>query len=139
MQYFAGRAANDFLRGQHRCGRLRQPLLSPATRLARIFGVRLRPLTQAIPGNRLSFRLVRPTRGAAKRSILRPSSAVLLRGLDGRSYKVIPRVQQRYRLNPDQLLNYHVRTASGAKRAAVYCRHASARTPYLSRLTTFSR
>jgi multidrug efflux pump len=35
-------------------------------------------------------------------------------GLDGRSYKVIPQVQQRYRLNPDQLLNYYVRTASGA-------------------------
>ncbi|HEX3400239.1 MAG TPA: efflux RND transporter permease subunit [Acetobacteraceae bacterium] len=35
-------------------------------------------------------------------------------GLDGRSYKVIPQVQQRYRLNTDQLLNYYVRTASGA-------------------------
>ena len=35
-------------------------------------------------------------------------------GLDGRSYKVIPQVQQRYRLNTEQLLNYHVRTASGA-------------------------
>jgi multidrug efflux pump len=35
-------------------------------------------------------------------------------GLDGRSYKVIPQVQQRYRLNADQLLNYYVRTASGA-------------------------
>jgi multidrug efflux pump len=35
-------------------------------------------------------------------------------GLDGRSYKVIPQVQQRYRLNAEQLLNYHVRTASGA-------------------------
>ena len=35
-------------------------------------------------------------------------------GLDGRSYKVIPQVQQRYRLNPDQLLNYYIRTASGA-------------------------
>jgi multidrug efflux pump len=35
-------------------------------------------------------------------------------GLDGRSYKVIPQVQQQYRLNPEQLLNYHVRTASGA-------------------------
>ena len=31
-----------------------------------------------------------------------------------RSYKVIPQVQQRYRLNADQLLNYYVRTASGA-------------------------
>ncbi len=34
--------------------------------------------------------------------------------LDGRSYKVIPQVQQRYRLNAEQLLNYYVRTASGA-------------------------
>ena len=31
----------------------------------------------------------------------------------GRSYKVIPQVQQRYRLNTDQLLNYYVRTAKG--------------------------
>ena len=35
-------------------------------------------------------------------------------GLDGRSYKVIPQVQQRYRLNADQLLNYYIRTAGGA-------------------------
>jgi multidrug efflux pump len=35
-------------------------------------------------------------------------------GLDGRSYKVIPQVQQRFRLNADQLLNYYVHTASGA-------------------------
>ena len=35
-------------------------------------------------------------------------------GLDGRSYKVIPQVQRRYRLNADQLLNYYVRTSSGA-------------------------
>jgi multidrug efflux pump len=35
-------------------------------------------------------------------------------GLDGRSYKVIPQVQQQYRLNTAQLLNYYVRTASGA-------------------------
>ena len=34
-------------------------------------------------------------------------------GLDGRSYKVIPQVEQRYRLNPDQLLNYYIRTADG--------------------------
>jgi multidrug efflux pump len=33
--------------------------------------------------------------------------------LDGRSYKVIPQVQQRYRLNTSQLLNYYIRTASG--------------------------
>jgi multidrug efflux pump len=34
-------------------------------------------------------------------------------GLSGRSYKVIPQVQQKYRLNPDQLLNYYIHTASG--------------------------
>jgi len=33
--------------------------------------------------------------------------------LSGRSYKVIPQIQQRYRLNTSQLLNYYVRTASG--------------------------
>ncbi|KXS31322.1 MAG: putative multidrag resistance protein [Candidatus Gallionella acididurans] len=33
--------------------------------------------------------------------------------LDGRSYKVIPQVQQRYRLNTSQLLNYYVRAANG--------------------------
>lgn len=33
--------------------------------------------------------------------------------LSGRSYKVIPQVQQRYRLNTSQLLDYYVRTASG--------------------------
>ena len=35
-------------------------------------------------------------------------------GLDGRSYKVIPQVQQQFRFNTDQLLNYYIRTASGA-------------------------
>ena len=34
-------------------------------------------------------------------------------GLDGRSYKVIPQVQQRSRLNADQLLNYYIRAADG--------------------------
>src|SRR5579875_2624643 len=34
-------------------------------------------------------------------------------GLSGRSYKVIPQVQQRFRLNTSQLLNYYIRTASG--------------------------
>lgn len=34
-------------------------------------------------------------------------------GLDQRSYKVIPQVQQRYRLNADQLLNYYIRTGDG--------------------------
>jgi multidrug efflux pump len=33
--------------------------------------------------------------------------------LAGRSYKVIPQVQQRFRLNTDQLNNYYFRTASG--------------------------
>ena len=35
-------------------------------------------------------------------------------GLDGRSYKVIPQVQQRFRLNPSQILDYHIHTAGGA-------------------------
>ncbi len=34
--------------------------------------------------------------------------------LEGRSYKVIPQVEQRFRLNTDQLKNYYIRTASGA-------------------------
>ncbi len=33
--------------------------------------------------------------------------------LQGRSYKVIPQVQQRYRLNPDQVMNYYIRAADG--------------------------
>jgi multidrug efflux pump len=33
--------------------------------------------------------------------------------LSGRSYKVIPQVQQRFRLNTDQLLNYYIRTGTG--------------------------
>ena len=33
--------------------------------------------------------------------------------LDGRSYKVMPQVAQRARLNPEQLLNYYIRTADG--------------------------
>jgi multidrug efflux pump len=33
--------------------------------------------------------------------------------LAGRSYKVIPQVQQRYRLNTQQLLDYNIRTAGG--------------------------
>ena len=35
--------------------------------------------------------------------------------LDGRSYQVIPQVEQRFRLNPDQLENYYLRTANGAQ------------------------
>jgi multidrug efflux pump len=34
--------------------------------------------------------------------------------LGGRSYQVIPQVLQKYRLNPSQVLNYHLRTAGGA-------------------------
>ncbi len=34
--------------------------------------------------------------------------------LDGRSYKVIPQVQQSSRLNVDQVLDYHIRAADGA-------------------------
>jgi len=33
--------------------------------------------------------------------------------LDGRSYKVIPQVEQRYRLNTQQLLDYYIKTADG--------------------------
>ena len=33
--------------------------------------------------------------------------------MSGRSYKVIPQVQQRFRLNPQQLLDYYIRTADG--------------------------
>jgi multidrug efflux pump len=34
--------------------------------------------------------------------------------LGGRSYKVIPQVDQQFRLNPDQLMHYYLRTASGS-------------------------
>jgi multidrug efflux pump len=34
--------------------------------------------------------------------------------MSGRSYKVIPQVQQRFRLNPQQLLDYYIRTADGS-------------------------
>ena len=34
--------------------------------------------------------------------------------LDGRSYKVIPQVEQRYRLNPSQLSNYYIKAADGS-------------------------
>ncbi|KWV48392.1 acriflavine resistance protein B [Bradyrhizobium macuxiense] len=33
--------------------------------------------------------------------------------LDGRSYKVIPQVEQRQRLNADQVLNYYIKTVDG--------------------------
>jgi multidrug efflux pump len=35
-------------------------------------------------------------------------------GLDGRSYKVIPQVGQRFRLNADQILDYYIKTADGS-------------------------
>ena len=34
-------------------------------------------------------------------------------GLGGRSYKVIPQIAQRFRLNADQILNYYIKTAGG--------------------------
>ena len=34
--------------------------------------------------------------------------------ISGRSYKVIPQVQQHFRLNPQQLLDYYIRTADGS-------------------------
>ena len=34
--------------------------------------------------------------------------------IEGRSYRVIPQIQQLFRLNPEQLLDYQIRTASGA-------------------------
>jgi multidrug efflux pump len=34
--------------------------------------------------------------------------------MSGRSYKVIPQVQQRFRLNPQQLLDYYIRSADGS-------------------------
>jgi multidrug efflux pump len=34
--------------------------------------------------------------------------------MSGRAYRVIPQVEQRYRLNANQLQNYYIRTASGA-------------------------
>lgn len=34
--------------------------------------------------------------------------------LDGRSYKVVPQVAQRFRLNADQILNYYIKTGDGS-------------------------
>jgi multidrug efflux pump len=34
-------------------------------------------------------------------------------GMSGRSYKVIPQVQQRFRLNPQQLLDYYIKASDG--------------------------
>ena len=38
-------------------------------------------------------------------------------GLAGRSYKVIPQVEQRYRLNADQVLDYYIKTWRTARRS----------------------
>src|SRR6202012_838093 len=35
--------------------------------------------------------------------------------MSGRSYKVIPQVQQRFRLNAKQLMDYHIRAADGTQ------------------------
>jgi len=35
--------------------------------------------------------------------------------LEGRSYKVVPQVEQRFRLEPEQLQDYYLRTASGGQ------------------------
>ncbi|HEX4410200.1 MAG TPA: efflux RND transporter permease subunit [Xanthobacteraceae bacterium] len=35
-------------------------------------------------------------------------------GISGRSYKVIPQVQQNFRLNSDQLMNYYIRASDGS-------------------------
>ncbi len=34
--------------------------------------------------------------------------------LDGRSYKVVPQVAQRFRLNADQILDYYIKTGDGS-------------------------
>ena len=34
--------------------------------------------------------------------------------IDGRSYRVMPQVEQAYRLNPEQVLDYYIRTPTGA-------------------------
>jgi multidrug efflux pump len=49
-------------------------------------------------------------------------------GLDGRSYKVIPQVEQRYRLNTDQLLNYYVRSCDGTPVPLSTIAHITTRT-----------
>ena len=59
-------------------------------------------------------------------------------GLDGRSYKVIPQVQQRFRLNPSQFLNYYIRTAERRVGAAVDHRAYDTLIPRRNRSTTSS-
>jgi multidrug efflux pump len=49
-------------------------------------------------------------------------------GLAGRSYKVMPQVEQRYRLNADQLLNYYVHTCDGTPVPLSTIAHIATRT-----------
>jgi multidrug efflux pump len=49
-------------------------------------------------------------------------------GLAGRSYKVMPQVEQRYRLNTDQLLNYYVHSCDGTPVPLSTIAHISTRT-----------
>lgn len=46
----------------------------------------------------------------------------------GRSYRVIPQVEQRQRLNPEQLLNYHIRAADGSSVPLSTIAHLSMKT-----------
>jgi multidrug efflux pump len=48
--------------------------------------------------------------------------------LDGRSYKVIPQVEQRSRLNADQILNYYIQTADGTSVPLSTVAHITTRT-----------
>jgi multidrug efflux pump len=49
-------------------------------------------------------------------------------GLGGRSYKVMPQVEQRYRLNTDQLLRYYVRSCDGTPVPLSTIAHITTRT-----------
>ena len=59
-------------------------------------------------------------------------------GLDGRSYKVIPQVQQRSGSTPTSCSNYYIRTAERGVRAAVHRRAHRPPAPCRSRSTTSS-
>jgi multidrug efflux pump len=48
--------------------------------------------------------------------------------MSGRSYKVIPQVQQRFRLNPQQLLDYYIKTSDGSLVPLSTIAHLSAKT-----------
>ena len=48
--------------------------------------------------------------------------------LDGRSYKIIPQVGQRFRLNADQLLGYYIKTSDGTAVPLSTVAHLSTRT-----------